>query len=141
MTGPDQGGGSPPSNPIPTVDLIIELKERGIVLIQRKNPPPGWALPGGYVDYGESLEEAAVREAREETSLDVKLVRQFHSYSDPSRDSRQHTITMVFIGRAEGEPAAADDAKEVGVFTREDLPRDLAFDHEQILRDYFEGKY
>lgn len=141
MTGPDQGGGSPPSNPIPTVDLIIELKERGIVLIQRKNPPPGWALPGGYVDYGESLEEAAVREAREETSLDVKLVRQFHSYSDPSRDPRQHTITTVFIGRAEGEPAAADDAKEVGVFSREDLPRDLAFDHEQILRDYFEGKY
>jgi 8-oxo-dGTP diphosphatase len=141
MTGPDQSGGSPPSNPIPTVDLIIELKERGIVLIQRKNPPPGWALPGGYVDYGESLEEAAVREAREETSLDVKLVRQFHSYSDPSRDPRQHTITTVFIGRAEGEPAAADDAKEVGVFAREDLPRVLAFDHEQILRDYFEGKY
>jgi 8-oxo-dGTP diphosphatase len=141
MTGPDQSGGSPPSNPIPTVDLIIELKERGIVLIQRKNPPPGWALPGGYVDYGESLEEAAVREAREETSLDVKLVRQFHSYSDPSRDPRQHTITTVFIGRAEGEPAAADDAKEVGVFSREDLPRDLAFDHEQILRDYFEGRY
>jgi 8-oxo-dGTP diphosphatase len=141
MTGPDQSGGSPPSNPIPTVDLIIELKERGIVLIQRKNPPPGWALPGGYVDYGESLEEAAVREAREETSLDVKLVRQFHSYSDSSRDPRQHTITTVFIGRAEGEPAAADDAKEVGVFAREDLPRVLAFDHEQILRDYFEGKY
>ncbi len=82
-----------------------------------------------------------MREAREETSLDVKLVRQFHSYSDSSRDPRQHTITTVFIGRAEGEPAAADDAKDVGVFAREDLPLGLAFDHEQILRDYFEGRY
>lgn len=130
-----------PRNPFPTVDLLIELKRGGIVLIQRKNPPFGWALPGGYVDYGESLEAAAVREAKEETSLDVKLIRQFHSYSHPGRDPRQHTISTVFIAHAEGEPVAADDAREVGTFFREDLPPELAFDHGEILRDYFEGRY
>ncbi len=90
-------------NPVPTVDIIIELPD-GIVLIQRKNPPEGWALPGGFVDYGESLEQAAVREAKEETSLDVELVRQLHTYSDPSRDTRFHTITTVFIATATGHP-------------------------------------
>ncbi len=130
-----------PRNPFPTVDIIIELKGRGIVLIQRKNPPFGWALPGGFVDYGESLEEAAAREAKEETSLDVTLVRQFHTYSDPSRDSRQHNISTVFIAEAEGDPIAADDASEVGIFTQENLPAELAFDHDRILKDYFDGKY
>ncbi len=128
-------------NPFPTVDIIIELEGRGIVLIQRKNPPFGWALPGGFVDYGESLEVAAVREAKEETSLDVTLVRQFHTYSDPSRDSRQHNISTVFIAEAEGDPIAADDASEVGIFTHENLPGELAFDHDHILKDYFDGKY
>ncbi|NPA15589.1 MAG: NUDIX hydrolase [Deferribacteres bacterium] len=127
-------------NPIPTVDVIIETP-KGIVLIKRKNPPYGWALPGGFVDYGETLEEAAVREAKEETGLDVELIRQFHAYSDPNRDPRQHTITVVFIAKAEGTPVAGDDAKEVGVFTRENLPRPLAFDHGKILEDYFEGRY
>ncbi len=131
----------PPRNPTPTVDLIIELKGRGIVLIRRRNPPFGWALPGGFVDYGESLEMAAVREAMEETSLDVKLVRQFHTYSDPGRDARQHTISTVFIAQAGGDPVAADDASEAGIFTSESLPGDLAFDHEEILRDYFEERY
>ena len=128
-------------NPCPTVDLIIEMGDQGIVLIKRKNPPRCWALPGGYVDYGESLEAAAVREAREETSLRVQLIRQFHSYSDPRRDQRQHNITTVFIARAEGEPAAADDAAQVSVFPLHRLPRKLAFDHDEILRDYLERRY
>jgi len=126
-------------NPVPTVDVIIELNE-GIVLIQRKNPPPGWALPGGFVDYGESLEEAAVREAREETGLEVTLLRQLHTYSRPDRDPRQHTITTVFVARADGEPTAGDDAGTVGVFTIETLPAPLAFDHGDILADYFQQR-
>lgn len=132
-------------NPVPTVDIIIETEtemgEKGIVLISRKNPPHGWALPGGFVDYGESLETAAVREAKEETSLDVELVRQFHSYSDPSRDPRQHTITTVFIARADGSPVAADDAREAVIITGSTLPGDIVFDHADILKDYFKGRY
>lgn len=127
-------------NPIPTVDIIIELEGRGIVLIDRKNPPYGWAIPGGYLDYGESLEEAAVREAREETTLEVGLREQFYTYSQPDRDPRHHTVTTVYLARAEGEPVAADDAKGIGVFTEDTLPTPLAFDHEKILKDYFEQK-
>lgn len=127
-------------NPLPTIDIIIEIAGRGIVLIERKNPPHGWALPGGFVDYGESLEHAAVREAKEETSLDVKLVEQFHSYSDPGRDPRHHTISTVFIATAEGAPKGEDDAKEARLFTENDLPRSIVFDHPQILRDYFDYK-
>lgn len=123
-------------NPLPTVDIIIELKD-GIVLIERKNPPYGWALPGGFVDYGESLESAAVREAKEEISLDVEIKGQFHSYSDPARDERFHTVTTVFIASAEGIPKAADDAKHTGVFTKDTLPESLAFDHGKIISDYF----
>lgn len=123
-------------NPLPTVDIIIETGG-GIVLIERKNPPHGWAIPGGFVDYGESLERAAVREAKEETSLDVKLVEQFHTYSDPRRDPRQHTISTVFIATAEGAPKGEDDAKSAGVFREDSLPAPIVFDHPQILRDYF----
>ena len=123
-------------NPFPTVDIIIEMDE-GIVLIKRKNPPFGWALPGGFVDYGESLEASAVREAKEETSLDVILVSEFGAYSEPDRDPRMHTITVVFIAKAEGEPQAADDAAEIGIFYKDTLPEKLAFDHGSILRDYF----
>ncbi len=130
----------PHRNPVPTVDIIIELPG-GIVLIDRKNEPHGWALPGGFVDYGESVEEAAVREAREETSLEVELIRQFHVYSDPSRDPRKHTLSVVFIARASGKPRPADDAKGLGVFPRESLPSPLCFDHEEILEDYFSGRY
>ena len=111
MTPPDSY-----KNPVPTVDIIIETEGEKIVLIERKNPPFGWALPGGFVDYGESLEEAAVREAREETALDVNLVRQMHTYSDPNRDPRRHTLSTVFIARAQGTPRAGDDAKDLGVF-------------------------
>jgi ADP-ribose pyrophosphatase YjhB (NUDIX family) len=124
-------------NPVPTVDIIIELENQGVVLIKRKNPPFGWALPGGFVDYNESLEEAAVREAREETSLKVKLKRQFHTYSRPGRDPRGHTISTVFIAEARGVPQARDDARETGIFKKENLPEKMAFDHRQILGDYF----
>ena len=127
-------------NPLPTVDIIIETRD-GIVLIKRKNPPYGWALPGGFVDYGESLEEAAKREAKEETGLDIELIRQFHTYSDPKRDERFHTITTVYIARAEGTPEASDDAIDVAVFTRENLPEQIAFDHREILEDYFNNRY
>lgn len=140
-TCPKCGTSIQPRNPFPTVDIIIELENKGIVLIKRKNPPYGWAIPGGFVDYGETLEEAAVREALEETSLKVELGRQFHIYSDPDRDPRQHTIATVFIGRAEGTPVAADDAKEVGIYTKDSLPAELAFDHRKILSDYFSKRY
>jgi ADP-ribose pyrophosphatase YjhB (NUDIX family) len=122
------------------VDIIVEFK-RGIILIKRKNPPEGWALPGGFVDYGETLESAALREAKEETGLDIELIRQFHTYSDPERDTRHHTITTVYIAKAHGSPIAGDDAKEVGIFKKEALPEQIAFDHREILNDYFTGRY
>ncbi len=135
-------------NPAPTVDIIIEIENdppssspAGIVLIKRKNPPFGWAIPGGFVDYGETLESAAVREAREETGLAVSLVRQFHTYSDPARDPRKHTITTVYVATARGVPAGADDAAEARVFPLDALPEQMAFDHGDILRDYRERKY
>lgn len=124
-------------NPFPTVDIIIET-DGGIVLIQRKNFPHGWALPGGFVDYGESLEAAAIREAREETSLDVELISQLGAYSDPDRDPRQHTISVVFVARAKGKPEASDDALDLAIFDHDALPEQLTFDHGRILQDYFE---
>jgi ADP-ribose pyrophosphatase YjhB (NUDIX family) len=127
-------------NPVPTVDIIIEIEERGIVLIRRRNPPFGWAIPGGFLDYGESLEDAAVREALEETSLHVTRLRQMHTYSKPDRDPRRHTITTVFTARAAGTPRAADDAADIGIFTRHCLPEPLAFDHKEIIQDYYRLK-
>lgn len=127
-------------NPAPTVDIIIRYKE-GIILIKRKNPPEGWALPGGFVDYGETLEAAALREAKEETGLEVKLLRQFHAYSAPERDPRGHTISTVFIAEASGEAMAGDDAAELGTFHKDGLPVKIAFDHKQILEDYFNRRY
>jgi 8-oxo-dGTP diphosphatase len=134
-------------NPTPTVDVIIEISDialggqsersqPSIVLIERRNPPLGWALPGGFVDYGESVETAARREAKEETGLDVNLVEQFHVYSDPSRDPRQHTLSVVFLATAEGTPQAGDDAQHLEVFELGELPTNLCFDHDRILRDY-----
>lgn len=128
-----------PRNPLLTVDTIIEING-GIILIERANPPHGWALPGGFVDYGESLEAAAMREAREETSLSVSLVEQFHSYSDPSRDPRHHTVSTVFIATATGIPRAADDAAHLDIFTADNLPDSIVFDHSRILDDYFKYK-
>ena len=127
-------------NPAPTVDIIIRYKE-GIILIKRKNPPEGWALPGGFVDYGEPLEAAAVRESKEETGLEIKLLRQFHTYSDPERDPRQHTISTVFIAEASGEAMAGDDADELGTLHKGSLPVKIVFDHKQILEDYFNRRY
>lgn len=123
-------------NPLVTVDIIIEVEGR-IVLIERANPPHGWALPGGFVDYGDSLEATAIREAKEETSLDVRLKEQFHTYSAPNRDPRHHTVTTVFIATATGFPRAADDAAKAALFDRNSLPQPLVFDHETILKDYF----
>jgi ADP-ribose pyrophosphatase YjhB (NUDIX family) len=131
-------------HPIPTVDIIIEIEkengQEGIILIKRRNPPHGWALPGGFVDCGESLEEAAVREAKEETSLDIRLKSQFHTYSDPKRDPRKHTISTVYVAAAQGKPKAQDDAQDIGIFTEEEINLPLAFDHQKILTDYFKQK-
>ena len=126
-------------NPLVTVDIIIEIND-GIVLIERANPPHGWALPGGFVDYGESLEAAAVREAREETSLAIRIEEQFHAYSTPDRDPRHHTVTTVFIAHSQGKPKAADDAKAIDLFNENTMPRPIAFDHENIIDDYFRYK-
>lgn len=126
-------------NPVPTVDIIITYGN-GIILIKRRNPPHGWALPGGFVDYGETLEIAAAREAKEETGLEVSQLHQFHAYSDPSRDARQHTISVVFIAQGHGQLIAGDDAAEAQVFQPNNLPP-LAFDHEQIIKDFFTNTY
>lgn len=119
-----------------TVDIIIKCGP-GIVLIERKNPPYGWAIPGGFVDYGETVEAAAIRESREETGLKIMNLNQFHVYSDPHRDPRGHTISVVFTAEADGIPQAASDAKEIGLFTEDRLPDNIAFDHKKILTDYF----
>lgn len=136
-------------NPVPTVDIIIEITDHNnynlsgtkIVIIRRKNPPYGWALPGGFVDYGESLENAAIREAKEETSLNVELIKQFHTYSEPGRDPRQHTISTVYIAKAFGIPVGMDDALEAKLIDRNSIPDDMAFDHGIIIKDYFNNKY
>jgi len=134
-----QPGGAHPRNPIPTVDVIIEY-QGGIVMIERRNPPRGWALPGGFVDYGESVEAAAEREALEETGLRLEGLRQFHVYSEPGRDCRMHTMTTVFVARGVGTLAAADDAASARVF-RDRLPDSIAFDHRRIIEDYRAGRW
>jgi 8-oxo-dGTP diphosphatase len=125
-------------NPFPTVDIIIEISY-GIVLIERKNLPYGWALPGGFVDYGESLETAAVREAKEETSLEISNLRLLGCYSDPERDERMHTISTVYVATGHGAPHAADDAVNLAIFKPTDLPEKLCFDHAEILNDYLKS--
>lgn len=124
-------------NPTPTVDAIIELPDRRIVLIERANPPHGLAFPGGFVDEGESLEDACIREAKEETSLDITLVALLGVYSDPARDPRQHNTSTVFVARSNGTPKAADDAAAIHLVYPEDLAsHTLAFDHALMAEDY-----
>ncbi len=123
-------------NPVPTVDCIVELPGERIVLVHRKNPPLGWALPGGFVDRGEALHDACVREVKEETGLSVDLSEQFFTYSDPNRDPRQHTLSTVYIGWAEGTPKGSDDASEAKGFPIDQIPPDLCFDHSTIVADY-----
>ena len=127
------------NHPVPTVDVLIE-KDGAIILIERKNPPFGWALPGGFVEVGESVETAAAREAEEETGIKVKELKQFHVYSEPDRDPRFHTISCVFTAKTEDEPEAASDAKKAEFFREEELPDEIAFDHRQILGDYFKSR-
>ncbi len=130
-----------PQTPLLTVDVLIDMGAGLLVLVERKNEPMGWAIPGGFVDIGETVEEAALREVKEETGLDVELVRQFHVYSDPKRDARGHSASVVFVARGWGEPRAASDAKNVGLFHEGNLPPEICFDHRQILRDYFTERY
>jgi 8-oxo-dGTP diphosphatase len=128
-----------PKTPLLAADCIIELADRPgrpIVLIQRRNPPFGWAIPGGFVDIGERVEDAAVREALEETSLQVTLKTLLGLYSDPARDPRGHTVTAVYVVEARGKPQARDDARALAVFPPDALPQPLAFDHAQVLADY-----
>ena len=128
-----------PVTPLIAADAIIELMDkpgRPIVLIERKYPPYGWAIPGGFVDVGERLETAAIREAKEEVCLDVSLKALLGMYSDPERDDRGHTVTAVYVAEAKGEPRAADDAKNLAIFDMDKLPENLAFDHRQVLDDY-----
>lgn len=123
-------------NPKPTVDILIELGDGKLVFVERKNPPHGLALPGGYVDEGEWIADAALREAKEETGLDVELVELFHVYSDPARDPRSHTVSTVFIARGHGEPVGGDDAARCITCTPEHLPAPLVFDHGRMVADY-----
>jgi len=131
-------------NPSPTVDIIIEMvdrPDRPIILIERLNPPYGWAIPGGFMDYGEPAEATARREAMEEIGLEVELVELLNVYSDPARDARQHTVSMVYVATAQGEPTAGDDAKNAKIVNVWELPRNLCFDHDRILHDYLQLRH
>ena len=126
-------------NPFPTVDVIVEIGSK-VLLVKRRNPPHGWALPGGFVEYGESVEEAAHREISEETGIHLSGLKQFHCYSAPNRDPRFHTITMVFSATSSDKPSAGDDAAEAVLFDLDELPSPIVFDHTQILKDFFSSR-
>jgi len=128
-----------PVTPLLAADVIIELADRPgrpIILIERANPPHGHAIPGGFVDVGESVEHAAAREAKEETGLEVRLIALLGLYSNPARDPRGHTVTAVYVGEATGTPQALDDARALAIYAPDQLPQPLAFDHAQVLDDY-----
>lgn len=135
-----------PKTPFLAVDAIIQVFEGerflGIVLVERKNPPLGKALPGGFVDYGESVEDAILREVREETGLTLSSLRQFHAYSRPERDPRRHVVSVVFLCKAEGIPRGGNDALEAKIYPLEEIPfQDLVFDHREIIQDYLDHRY
>jgi len=126
-------------NPFPTVDVIVDIGGK-VVVIKRRNPPHGWALPGGFIDWCESAEEAAQREMREEIGITIENLQQFHCYSAPERDPRFHTISIVFTATGSCLPTAGDDALEAELFDKNNLPSPLVFDHETILKDYFAAR-
>jgi 8-oxo-dGTP diphosphatase len=131
-----------PETPLLAVDLIIENADRDdgrVLVIERRNDPVGWSLPGGFVDVGETVETAAIREAREETGLEVELVTLLGVYSDPRRDPRGHSVSVAFVARAHGTPSAGDDAKS-SRWIDPTTPPQLVFDHDQILRDYLDWR-
>ena len=134
--------GEYPDSPRVAVGAIV-IRNNKVLLVKRKQPPDEglWAIPGGRVKLGETLQKAAEREVKEETGLDIVNLRQFHTYSNPDRDPRHHTISVVFVAQARGEPKARDDAADIGMFTEDTLPEKLAFDHHQILNDYFSRKH
>ncbi len=138
---PNCGRTWPRRNPLLTVDVIIEMEDKpgSIVLVSRRNEPLGWALPGGFVDYGETVEAAAARETREETGLAAVDLREFRAYSDPSRDPRGHTVSIVFTAKAAGAPRGGDDARIAQVFASDDLPEAIVFDHRTIIEDYLKA--
>ncbi len=134
------GAAIKPKNPYLTVDIIIEVED-GIILIERKNDPTGWALPGGFVDYGETVENAAKREALEETNLEIVNLFLFGVYSEPTRDPRFHTASIVYVATARGDKLiAGDDAKNAKIFKESELPENIVFDHKKIIKDYFRWK-
>jgi ADP-ribose pyrophosphatase YjhB (NUDIX family) len=118
-----------------SADVIVTIGGK-ILLVKRRNPPYGWAIPGGFIEYGESAEDAAARELREETGIGLEDLAQFHVYSEPGRDPRFHTVTVVFTATSSDTPIAGDDAAEISLFNPDELPSPLAFDHGQILEDY-----
>lgn len=127
-------------NPTPTTDVVIHEPGRGVVIIKRRNEPHGFALPGGFIDEGETAESAAVREMREETGLEVELTALLGVYSQPDRDPRQHTLSVVFVGRARNPETmcAGDDADDAAFYDLDNLPEPMAFDHSKILADFAE---
>jgi 8-oxo-dGTP diphosphatase len=125
-----------------TVDAIIDMGAGMIVLLERANDPQGWALPGGFVEYGETVEQALLREVKEETGLEVEILRQFHTYSAPDRDPRGHTVSVVFLVRAHGKALpSSSEARRIELFHQMNLPENIVFDHKQILVDYFYNRY
>lgn len=138
---PRCGEGQPIPFPLVAVDCIVSDDRGRVLLIRRRFPPPGWALPGGFVDPGESLETAAARELLEETGLRAIALEQFHAYSEPERDPRHPMVSMIFVARAEGEPQAGDDAGSLDFFALDALPEEMAFDHRRILEDFAARRY